>query len=69
LGVAGAGEEGGICVCRLCAADRAAPHETPPGLLRPGLLYRAALEGATFSLVAGLERMQARGRVCSWAAC
>ncbi|KIY93667.1 xylulose kinase [Monoraphidium neglectum] len=31
-----------------------------PGLLRGGLLYRAALEGATFSLRAGLERMQAR---------
>lgn len=32
-----------------------------PGLLRPGLLYRAALEGATFSLRAGLERMRALG--------
>ncbi|KAI8467892.1 MAG: Xylulokinase [Monoraphidium minutum] len=32
-----------------------------PGLLRPGLLYRAAMEGATFSLRAGLARMQDLG--------
>ena len=25
--------------------------------MRPGLLYRAALEGATYSLLAGLRRM------------
>lgn len=31
------------------------------GLLRPGLLYRAAMEGATFSLVAGLRRVQDLG--------
>ncbi|KAL1514897.1 hypothetical protein AB1Y20_003979 [Prymnesium parvum] len=30
-------------------------------LSRPGLLYRAALEGATFSLLAGLRAMQERG--------
>lgn len=29
-----------------------------PGLMTPGLLYRAALEGATFSLVAGLDRLR-----------
>lgn len=40
------------------------PHATGgvlglrPGLIRPGLLYRAAMEGATFSLVAGMQRMQ-----------
>lgn len=32
-----------------------------PGSLRPGLLYRAALEGATFSLLAGLRRMRELG--------
>lgn len=32
-----------------------------PGLLRPGLLYRAAMEGATFSLLAGLRQMQVYG--------
>eukprot|EP00887_Chlorella_sp_A99_P008128 scaffold12.g8128.t1 len=43
------------------------PHATGtllglrPGLLRPGLLYRAALEGCTFSLLAGLRRMEAHG--------
>ncbi len=30
-------------------------------LARPGLLYRAALEGATLSLYAGLQRMVALG--------
>lgn len=29
-----------------------------PGFMTPGLLYRAALEGATFSLVAGLDRLR-----------
>ena len=38
------------------------PHSTGcvtglrPGALRPGLLYRAALEGATFSLLNGARR-------------
>jgi hypothetical protein len=31
-------------------------------LSRPGLLYRAALEGATFSLLAGLNKMLQLGR-------
>lgn len=35
-----------------------APAGLRPGLIRPGLLYRAAMEGATFSLVAGMQRMQ-----------
>lgn len=35
---------------------------THAGMLsRPGLLYRAALEGATLSLYAGLQRMVALG--------
>ena len=40
------------------------PHATGtllglrPGSLRPGLLYRAALEGATFGLLAGVKAMQ-----------
>lgn len=29
-----------------------------PGLMRPGVLYRAAMEGATFSLLNGLEEMK-----------
>lgn len=33
----------------------------PGSLARPGLLYRAALEGATFSLLAGLRAMQEHG--------
>lgn len=44
------------------------PHATgsvlglrPGSLARPGLLYRAAIEGATFSLLAGLRRMEALG--------
>ncbi|GMH33976.1 hypothetical protein BSKO_01810 [Bryopsis sp. KO-2023] len=32
-----------------------------PGSMRPGLLYRAAMEGATFTLLAGLRRMQEMG--------
>ncbi|KAG2486961.1 hypothetical protein HYH03_014458 [Edaphochlamys debaryana] len=32
-----------------------------PGCLRPGLLYRAALEGATLSLLSGFRRMVAAG--------
>lgn len=42
------------------------PHATGaltglrPGCLRPGLLYRAALEGTTLLLLAGLRRMQVR---------
>mmetsp|Transcript_15708 Transcript_15708/g.41397 ORF Transcript_15708/g.41397 Transcript_15708/m.41397 type:complete len:592 (-) Transcript_15708:105-1880(-) len=35
---------------------------TPGVLSRPGLLYRAALEGASFSLLAGLHRMLQLGR-------
>lgn len=31
------------------------------GCLKPGLLYRAALEGATLALLAGLRRMVAAG--------
>lgn len=31
--------------------------------MRPGLLYRAALEGATFSLYAGMRRMEEHGAV------
>eukprot|EP00413_Alexandrium_margalefii_P014186 CAMPEP_0204549252 /NCGR_PEP_ID=MMETSP0661-20131031/24199_1 /ASSEMBLY_ACC=CAM_ASM_000606 /TAXON_ID=109239 /ORGANISM="Alexandrium margalefi, Strain AMGDE01CS-322" /LENGTH=162 /DNA_ID=CAMNT_0051556187 /DNA_START=10 /DNA_END=495 /DNA_ORIENTATION=+ len=31
------------------------------GCLRPGLLYRAALEGATFALLTGYRRMQELG--------
>eukprot|EP00877_Chromochloris_zofingiensis_P014117 jgi/Chrzof1/895/Cz01g32300.t1 len=34
-----------------------------PGTLRPGLLYRAAFEGATFSLRAGMQRMTDLGLV------
>lgn len=34
-----------------------------PGQSRPGLIYRAAMEGATFTLLAGLKRMQATGFV------
>ncbi len=33
----------------------------PPGSLRPGLLYRAALEGVTFNLFGGLARMREFG--------
>jgi xylulokinase len=33
-------------------------------MLRPGLLYRAALEGATLSLAAGLQRAQDLGLHC-----
>ena len=42
-------------------------HSTPlcaglrPGLLRPGVLYRAALEGVTFSLLAGMRRLESYG--------
>ncbi|PRW34012.1 Xylulokinase [Chlorella sorokiniana] len=32
-----------------------------PGLMRPGLLYRAAMEGATFTLLAGMQRMKDYG--------
>ncbi|GFR47148.1 hypothetical protein Agub_g8839, partial [Astrephomene gubernaculifera] len=32
-----------------------------PGCLRPGLLYRAAIEGATLSLLSGFRRMTAAG--------
>ena len=32
-----------------------------PGLLRPGHLYRAAMEGATLSMVSGVERMKGLG--------
>ena len=34
-----------------------------PGTLHPGHLYRAAMEGATFALVAGLERLRQLGVV------
>lgn len=43
------------------------PHATGailglrPGMLRPGLLFRAAMEGATFSLLAGMRRLQDYG--------
>ena len=43
------------------------PHATgsilglQAGCLRPGLLYRAAMEGATFSLLAGFEQMKEMG--------
>lgn len=43
------------------------PHATGailglrPGLLRPGVLYRSAMEGATFSLLRGLRLMRAHG--------
>lgn len=30
-------------------------------MLRPGLLFRAAMEGATFSLLAGMRRLQDYG--------
>lgn len=48
-------------LCELPAGERTPnwPHSTGvllglrPGSLRPGLLYRAAMEGATFSLLAG----------------
>ena len=33
------------------------------GSLRPGVLYRAAMEGASFALVAGLERLRSLGVV------
>ena len=45
------------------------PHATGtllglrPGLMRPGILYRAAMEGATFSLLQGLQEMKERGGV------
>ncbi len=39
-----------VCLCRC---------------LRPGLLYRAALEGATFSLYAGMQRMKEHGAVAT----
>ncbi len=35
-----------------------------PGQLRPGLLYRAALEAATFSLLAGAQRPHRVGLCC-----
>ena len=43
------------------------PHATgallgvSPGLLRPGAVYRAALEGVTFALLAGYDRMRELG--------
>jgi xylulokinase len=45
------------------------PHATGalvglrPGLMRPGVIYRAALEGATFALVHGARRLAALGVV------
>lgn len=36
-------------------------HGIRPGSLRPGLLYRAALEGASFALAHGFQRLQALG--------
>lgn len=41
---------------------RAVLHGLTPGSLRPGLLYRAALEGAAFCLRLGLEHMPLRAR-------
>jgi sugar (pentulose or hexulose) kinase len=48
-------------VCTRYALDEfmLMPHH--PGLLRPGLVYRAAMEGATYSLAAGLQRFEAAG--------
>ena len=37
------------------------PPGLRPGLMRPGLLYRAAMEGATFTLLAGMQRMKDYG--------
>lgn len=37
-------------------------------MLRPGLLYRAAMEGATFSLLAGMRRLQDYGLAARCAA-
>ena len=34
-----------------------------PGLMRPGILYRAAMEGATFSLLQGLDEMKKQAAV------
>jgi xylulokinase len=36
-------------------------HGIRPGSLRPGLMYRAALEGASFALAHGFQRLQALG--------
>jgi xylulokinase len=41
---------------------RAVLHGLSPGALRPGLLYRAALEGAAFCLRLGLEHMPITAR-------
>ena len=46
------------------------PHATGcllglgPGAMRPGLVYRAAMESVTFAMRAGFERMQALGVHC-----
>lgn len=40
-------------------------HGIRPGSLRPGLLYRAALEGASFALAHGFQRLQELGMTTS----
>jgi hypothetical protein len=58
---------GGLCGCRSCWANgcptcpkRPAPCSAcGPALLRPGHLYRAALEGTSLNLAAGLDRLRA----------
>ena len=40
-------------------------HGIRPGSLRPGLLYRAALEGASFALAHGFQRLQELGLTTS----
>ncbi len=57
------------CSLHVCKSDDTCNCDmllVPPGILaRPGLLYRAALEGATYSLLAGLRRMQSLGLVAT----
>ncbi|MCH2101345.1 MAG: xylulokinase [Planctomycetes bacterium] len=40
-------------------------HGIQPGGMRPGLLYRAALEGASFALAHGVQRLQDLGLITS----
>ena len=44
-----------------CSPPLGPPPGLRPGLMRPGLLYRAAMEGATFTLLAGMLRMRDYG--------
>lgn len=63
LGACGAAAAG--CVRPRCG-EPSTPTTQPlpppaglrPGLARPGLLYRAAMEGATFTLLAGMRQLQ-----------